>query len=259
MAEFAAEFENVRLKRGEVVALSDVSLALPAARTTAVLGASGSGKSTLIQLIMGLLTPDSGTVATLGSILGSDNLTALRKRIGYAIQEVALLPHMRIRENILLPALLSGWADTEQQARLDELMELMHLPVSILDRYPHELSGGQQQRAGLCRAMILRPELLLLDEPFSGLDTMTRRSIHAQFLEIREKVPISIVLVTHDPDEATRLADYIVIMRRGELQQFGTVNEVLEQPANDYVRDLCTGLAEDPVVQQGRYDDFSEL
>jgi osmoprotectant transport system ATP-binding protein len=152
---------------------------------------------------------------------------------------------MRIRENIVLPAVLSNWTASEQEARLAELVELMHLPESVLDRYPHELSGGQQQRAGLCRAMMLRPELLLLDEPFSGLDTMTRRSIHAQFLELREKVPISTVLVTHDPDEATRLADYIVIMRRGKLQQFGPVNQVLERPANDYVRDLCTGMAEE--------------
>jgi osmoprotectant transport system ATP-binding protein len=245
MAEYAAELSNVSVRRGDVVALDDVSLALPVNCTTAVLGGSGSGKSTLIQLIIGLLTPDSGTITTFGETLVPDNVNTIRKRIGYAIQEIALLPHMRIRENIVLPAVLSNWTASEQEARLAELVELMHLPESVLDRYPHELSGGQQQRAGLCRAMMLRPELLLLDEPFSGLDTMTRRSIHAQFLELREKVPISTVLVTHDPDEATRLADYIVIMRRGKLQQFGPVNQVLERPANDYVRDLCTGMAEE--------------
>ena len=245
MAEYAAELENVRLQRGDVVALDDVSLALPAGQTTAILGASGSGKSTLIQLIIGLLTPDRGSVTTLGSSLRPDNISEIRKRIGYAIQEVALLPHMRIRDNVLLPAVLSGWAVDRQQARLEELLQLMHLPESVLDRYPHELSGGQQQRAGLCRALILNPEMLLLDEPFSGLDTMTRRSIHAQFLEMREKMRMSIVLVTHDPEEATRLAQFIAVMRSGTLQQFGAVKTVLEQPANDYVRDLCTGLAGD--------------
>ena len=245
MTEYAAELTNVSLTRGAVLALDKVSLRLPMGRTTAVLGRSGSGKSTLIQLIIGLLLPDSGSVSTLGETLGPGNLISIRKRIGYAIQDIALLPHMRVRENIVLPAVLSGWNSEDQAARLAELTDLMHLPNSVLDRYPHELSGGQQQRAGLCRAMVLRPEMLLLDEPFSGLDTMTRRSIHAQFIELRERVPISIVLVTHDPDEATRLADDIAVMRRGQLQQSGPVGDVLANPANDYVRDLCTGLAKD--------------
>lgn len=243
MPENAAVLTNICLRRGDVTALDDVSLAIPAGQTTAVLGASGSGKSTLIQLIIGLLSPDSGTVTTLGSPLNPDNMQTLRKRIGYAIQEVALLPHMRIRENILLPAVLSDWSNEEQSARLAELLTLMQLPESVLDRYPHELSGGQQQRAGLCRALMLRPNLLLLDEPFSGLDTMTRRSIHEQFLLMRQSMPITTVLVTHDPEEAIRLAQFIVIMRAGEVQQFGRVREVLEKPANDYVRELCTGIS----------------
>jgi osmoprotectant transport system ATP-binding protein len=243
MPESAAELTNVRLQRGDVIALDDVSLALPAGQTTAVLGASGSGKSTLVQLIIGLLSPDSGTVTTLGSKLPIDNLRALRKRIGYAIQEVALLPHLKIRENILLPAILCNWSEAEKDSRLDELLNLMHLPESVLDRFPHELSGGQQQRAGLCRALMLRPDLLLLDEPFSGLDTMTRRSIHEQFLEMRQKLPISTVLVTHDPEEAIQLAEFIVIMRAGKVQQFGRVQAVLDEPANDYVRELCTGIS----------------
>jgi osmoprotectant transport system ATP-binding protein len=243
MPENAAVLTNICLQRGDVIALDDVSLALPAARTTAVLGASGSGKSTLVQLIIGLLLPDSGTVTTLGESLSPDNIQALRKRIGYAIQEVALLPHLRIRENILLPAVLSDWSSEEQSTRLAELLKLMQLPKSVLDRYPHELSGGQQQRAGLCRALMLRPDLLLLDEPFSGLDTMTRRSLHEQFLLMRQSMPITTVLVTHDPEEAIRLAEFIVIMRAGKVQQFDRVKEVLERPANDYVRELCTGIS----------------
>lgn len=245
MADYAAEFTHVSLKRGNVVALDDVSLALPDRQTTAVLGASGSGKSTIIQLIIGLLTPDTGTVRTLGQPLLPESIVPLRKRIGYAIQEVALLPHMRIRENILLPAVLSSWPAAQQEARLEELLALMHLPRTVLGRFPHELSGGQQQRAGLCRAMMLRPDLLLLDEPFSGLDSMTRRSIHVQFMEIREREPIGTVLVTHDPLEATRLAEYLVVMRSGRVQQAGLLQDVLDTPANDYVRDLCTGYAED--------------
>lgn len=242
MPEYAAELRNVRLQRGDVVALDDVSLAFPSGHTTAVLGSSGSGKSTLIQLVIGLLSPDSGSVTTLGESLRPDNLRGLRQRIGYAIQEVALLPHMKIRDNIILPATLSGWSDEAKSARVEELLGLMQLPSSVLDRFPHELSGGQQQRAGLCRAMMLRPDLLLLDEPFSGLDTMTRRSIHEQFLAMRQAMPISTILVTHDPEEAIRLAEFIAVMKSGKVQQFGPVEEVIDRPANDDVRELCTGI-----------------
>jgi osmoprotectant transport system ATP-binding protein len=238
----AAEFRNVRLMRGKVLALADVTLRLPAREITAVLGASGSGKSTLIQLIIGLLRPDSGTVTALGQEIDYRHPAALRKRIGYAIQDVALFPHLTIRDNILLPAVLDRRNAQQSAARLDELMTLMQLPASVLARWPHELSGGQQQRAGLCRAMMLQPELLLLDEPFSGLDTLTRRSIHAQFLELQAAEPIASVLVTHDPQEAINLAQSIVVMRDGRVQQHGTVQDVIDNPANDYVAELCTAL-----------------
>lgn len=238
----AAEFSGVRLQRGTVLALDDVSLKLPARQITAVLGASGSGKSTLIQLIIGLLRPDAGTVTALGEAIDYRRPAALRKRIGYAIQDVALFPHLNIRENIVLPARLDKRSAGEIASRIDELMTLMHLPSSVLGRWPHELSGGQQQRAGLCRAMMLRPELLLLDEPFSGLDTMTRRSIHEQFLALQQAEPIATVLVTHDPQEAINLAQTIVVMKEGRVQQHGDVQQVIANPANDYVAELCTSL-----------------
>ncbi|HEX6260006.1 MAG TPA: ATP-binding cassette domain-containing protein [Woeseiaceae bacterium] len=243
----AAEFEAVSLRRGDVLALGDVTLALPLGQTTAVLGASGSGKSTLVQLIIGLLRPDSGTVKTLGEPIDFADPRPLRKRIGYAIQDVSLFPHLDVRSNILLPATLSGWSEAEQTARLDELLQLMHLPANVLDRYPHELSGGQQQRAGLCRAMMLRPELLLLDEPFSGLDTMTRKSIHEQFLDMQQQAPVSTVLVTHDPQEAINLSHGLVVLKAGRVQQYGPVAEVIADPVNDYVRHLCTALESLPV------------
>jgi osmoprotectant transport system ATP-binding protein len=244
----AAEFRSVSLHRGDVLALDDVTLSLPLGQTTAVLGASGSGKSTLVQLIIGLLRPDSGMVKTLGEPIDFDNPRPMRKRIGYAIQDVSLFPHLDVRSNILLPAALSGWSRAEQTSRLDELLQLMRLPASVVDRYPHELSGGQQQRAGLCRAMVLRPELLLLDEPFSGLDTMTRKSIHEQFLDMQRQAPVSTVLVTHDPQEAINLSHDLVVIRRGRVQQYGPVSEVTGNPANDYVRDLCTALESLPVA-----------
>jgi len=239
----ATEFHDVSLRRGDVVALENVSLKLKLGQTTAILGESGSGKSTLVQLIIGLLRPDSGTVKTLGADIDYDKPGPLRKRIGYAIQDVALFPHLRIRDNIVLPGRLSGWSETDSTSRLKELLDLMQLSEDVLDRYPHELSGGQQQRTGLCRAMMLHPELLLLDEPFSGLDTLTRRSIHEQFLSLQERESVSCVLVTHDPQEAVNLAQDIVVMRNGRLQQHGTVDEVMNRPANSYVGHLCTGLS----------------
>ncbi|MEQ8206109.1 MAG: ATP-binding cassette domain-containing protein [Woeseia sp.] len=238
----AVEFHDVSLRRGTVLALDQLSLTLPRRQTTAILGASGSGKSSLIQLVIGLLRPDSGQVRTLGMAIDYKNPSSLRKRIGYAIQDIALFPHLRVRANILLPARLDKRDAEASNSRLQELLALMQLPAAVLDRWPHELSGGQQQRAGLCRAMILQPELLLLDEPFSGLDTMTRISIHEQFLKLQEAEPISTILVTHDPQEAINLADYIVVMKEGRVQQHGLVDEVVAAPVNDYVGHLITAL-----------------
>ncbi len=242
--QYAAEFSHVTLRRGDVLALDDVTVSMPSGRTTAVLGASGSGKSTLVQLIIGLLEPDSGSVRALGAPVDYRDPRPLRRRVGYAIQDVALLPHLRIRDNILLPAKLNDWSAADKDARLAELMALMRLPDDVLARFPHELSGGQQQRAGLCRAMMLRPELLLLDEPFSGLDALTRQGIHERFRELKRREGISAVLVTHDPQEAINLAEFMIVMRAGSVLQHGTVRDVTEHPADDYVQKLCTGLAD---------------
>lgn len=239
----AVTFDDVSLKRGHVQALSGITVAMPADQTTAVLGASGSGKSTLVQLAIGLLRPDTGRVSVFGEPFDYDNPLNQRRRIGYAIQDVALLPHMRVRDNILLPARLAEWPAEASAERLAELMSLMQLTHDVLDRYPEELSGGQQQRAGLCRAMVLRPSLLLLDEPFSGLDAMTRQGIHEQFLELQKQEPVSSILVTHDPQEAINLARHLVVMREGRILQAGQVQSVIDDPADAYVRKLCAGLA----------------
>lgn len=237
---YAVELRDVSLKRGDVLALDNVSLALPFGRTAAVLGESGSGKSTIVQLVIGLLRPDTGSVTTLGAPIDYADPRPFRRRIGYAVQDVSLFPHLSVRDNILLPLMLDGGATEAQEARLGEVLELMHLPAEVLGRYPHELSGGQQQRAGLCRAMVRRPDLLLLDEPFSGLDALTKAGIHAQFMELQRRTPVSTVLVTHDPAEALRLAQHLVVMKDGRVQQSGTVAEVTTRPANEYVRYLCS-------------------
>lgn len=240
--DYAAEIREVTLRRGAVLALQNITVSFPRNLTTAILGTSGSGKSSLVQLVIGLLQPDSGSVRTLGEDLAGCDIRRLRKRIGYAVQDVSLYPHMKVGRNIVLPAILDNRPEQETRARLTELLEIMQLPPGILDRYPHELSGGQQQRAGLCRAMMLRPELLLLDEPFSGLDTMTRRSIHQEFLNLRKVEPVSTIIVTHDPQEALALADRLVVMMGGKVLQSGATDVVISDPANDQVRELCTGL-----------------
>jgi osmoprotectant transport system ATP-binding protein len=206
--------------------LHDVDLCFPAATISAVVGASGCGKSTLLKLCNGLLVPDAGTVSVFGRPIDYRALPSLRRRIGYAVQGTGLFPHLRARDNIVLGARLAKWSGVEVEQRLGELLTLMHLDAALLDRYPHQLSGGQQQRVGLARAMMLRPEILLLDEPFAAIDPLTRADIHARLLEILAAEPVTVVLVTHDMREAMHLAGRIVVLRDGRVAVDATVGEL---------------------------------
>ncbi|MEM8765804.1 MAG: ATP-binding cassette domain-containing protein [Pseudomonadota bacterium] len=223
--------------------LSGVSLALPAGKTTAIVGESGSGKTTLLQLVNALESPDSGTVTVFGEPIPKDRVR-FRRRIGYSVQGAGLFPHMTNGANISLLARLEGWSAEAIRARIAELLEEMGLPEDARDRYPAELSGGQQQRVGLCRALMLRPELLLLDEPFSAVDPITRVGIYEKFLQVQAQQGVSALLVTHDMREAVKLAQMLVIVRGGEIAQAAPVPEVLAQPANDYVAELLRGQLE---------------
>jgi osmoprotectant transport system ATP-binding protein len=218
--------------------LDDISLEIPAAHTTAILGESGSGKTTLLHHINGLLKPDRGTVDVFDQPIDYSRLVELRRRMGYAVQSVGLFPHLRIAENLSLVARLSGWSAQRVRTRSAQLMQSMRLTEDLSDRFPHELSGGQRQRVGICRAMMLNPELLLLDEPFSGVDPVTRIRIHDELLALLKKEPATTVLVTHDVREAIRLASHLVIMGQGRILQQGRVKTVLAQPANDTIRRL---------------------
>ena len=223
---------------GTTRALDEVSVTFAAGETTAILGESGCGKTSLLRHINGLLIPDSGTVEVFGAPIDYANLKTLRYRMGYAVQSVGLFPHMTIADNISLLARLSEWPASQISERSQNLMDTMRLSANILDRYPHELSGGQRQRVGICRAMMLQPDLLLLDEPFSGVDPITRTRIHENFLTLLEEEPASTVLVTHDVREATRLASSLVIMEDGRVLQTGPVAEVLSSPATDGIARL---------------------
>jgi len=225
-------------KRFDEWVFRNVDLALPLQATSAIVGESGCGKTTLLQLVNAVQRPDEGGVTVLGEPIPDDGLEAFRRRIGYAVQGAGLFPHLTLAENVALVAKLERWDDDRVESRRRELADLVGLTRDLDDRYPHQLSGGQQHRAGLCRAMMLGPEMLLLDEPFSAIDPITRADIHHQFETLRDHEPTTTVLVTHDIREACRLADYLVIMGNGGIVQAGTTNDVVEAPANDLVRRL---------------------
>jgi osmoprotectant transport system ATP-binding protein len=203
-----------------------------------VVGSSGSGKSTLLQLINGLVRPSTGTVRVFDEPIDYARLPELRRQIGYAVQGTGLFPHMNVEKNITLLARLSGWDAESSQARVRDLMGRVGLPWQFAGRYPHELSGGQQQRVGLCRAMMLNPPLLLLDEPFGALDPITRRDIQGEFLRLQAAEPRTMILVTHDLAEALKLAQRLIMLDHGQLVQHGTCAEILDAPANEMVRDF---------------------
>ena len=210
--------QSVSKSFGTTTGLEDVSLALDTAGITALIGRSGCGKSTLLKLCNGLLAPDHGTVRVFGEPLDYDDLPRQRSQIGYAVQGTGLFPHLSSRDNITLLAVLAGWSQSAIDRRLEELLTLTQLEAEQLDRYPYQLSGGQQQRVGLCRAMMLKPRLLLLDEPFAAIDPITRRDIHEALLCLYRAEPTSVLLVTHDIREALHLADRIVLLEEGKIR-----------------------------------------
>jgi len=209
--------DSVSKRYGATVALDDVSLNFAEGDITAVIGRSGCGKSTLLKVCNGLIVPDAGQVRVFKQPLDYSNLPSLRRRLGYAVQGTGLFPHLDARQNIVLLASLQGWSSARIEQRVTELQQLTQLQDEQLDKFPHQLSGGQQQRVGLCRAMMLRPEILLLDEPFAAIDPITRMDIHRQLLVMHRAEPTTAVLITHDMGEAMRLADHIVIMDEGRI------------------------------------------
>jgi osmoprotectant transport system ATP-binding protein len=231
------EFKNIHLKRGETPVFHGLDLSLPGGITSALLGESGAGKSSLLELINGLLRPTSGEVHVFGNPVAESELIGLRRRIGYAVQGTGLFPHLDVATNIALMAEISGWPGERVNSRVSELMELMALPADLARRYPNELSGGQQQRAGICRAMMLAPPILLLDEPFSGIDPVNRRDIHRRLTALVKAQGTTVVLVTHDSREAIKLAANLVVLKAGRLVATGPPDTVL-QLNDSYVRDL---------------------
>jgi osmoprotectant transport system ATP-binding protein len=220
-------------------AVDDVSLDIAAGEFVVLLGPSGCGKSTLMRAINRLVTPDSGTIEVAGRDVAGEAPEVLRRSIGYVIQAVGLFPHMTIGRNIGVVPELLGWTRERIAARVDELLALVRLdPQRYRGRFPRELSGGEQQRVGVARALAAEPHLLLMDEPFGAVDAIVRTALQDETLRIHRALGTTILFVTHDVDEALRLADRIVVMNAGRIVQAGTPLHVLAKPATRYVEDL---------------------
>lgn len=231
-------FEGVSKAYGSVQVFSDLTVSLPQGLTTAIVGTSGSGKTTLLQMVNALEKPDAGSVYVNGEPVPETELEPFRRKIGYAVQGAGLFPHMSGKENVTLIAGLEGWSQQAIDQRFDTLLAAMELSADVALRLPRELSGGQQQRLGLCRALMLEPELLLLDEPFSAVDPITRLGLYERFELVQKENQVSTLLVTHDLREAKRLANYLLILDKGALVQAGTPEYVLQNPATAYVERL---------------------
>ena len=225
---------------GDVAALAVIDLTVAAGRTTVLIGPSGCGKSTLLKLMIGLHAPDTGTVSFAGDPLTRDNAQSRRRRMGYVIQEGGLFPHLTARANVALMARWLGWDEARVADRITELARLTRFPADGLERYPVQLSGGQRQRVGLMRALMLDPDVLLLDEPLAALDPMIRYELQSDLREIFRALGKTVVIVTHDIGEAGYFGDVIVLLRAGRVVQQGTLGELLHRPADGFVERFIT-------------------
>jgi len=220
---------------GDRPALARISLDIAPGTTTVLIGPSGCGKSTLLRLLIGLVRPDEGVVRFDGETLSPERFAGVRRRVGYVIQQGGLFPHLTARRNVTLMADHLGWPVTRTASRVAELTGLTHFPADGLDRYPGELSGGQNQRVALMRALMLDPEVLLLDEPLGALDPMIRFGLQDELRQIFASLRKTVVMVTHDLPEAAFIADTIVLMRDGRIVQQGLLGDMLEKPADEFV------------------------
>ncbi len=235
-------FEAIGLSKrypGGVLALSDVDIAVRAGETMALIGESGSGKTTLMRVFNRMVEPDEGVARFEGRDAAGYDPIALRRRIGYVQQGGGLIPHWTVARNVALTPWLLRWPEERRRERADAMLELVGLePETYGPRFPAELSGGQRQRAAFARALAGDPDAILLDEPFGALDAITRRDIQNQFLLLKRELGKTALLVTHDLDEAFRLADRIAVMKDGRVLQIAAPAELAAQPAEGYVRDL---------------------
>lgn len=223
---------------GTKKAVDNISLEIESGEFIAFIGTSGSGKTTALRMINRMIEATEGEIAINGKNVRKMNAVELRRKIGYVIQQIGLMPHMTIKENIVLVPKLLKWSDEKKEKKAKELIKLVDLPEEYLDRYPSQLSGGQQQRIGVVRALAAEQDVILMDEPFGALDPITRDTLQDLVKELQQKLGKTFIFVTHDMDEAIKLADKICIMSEGKVVQFDTPDNILRHPANDFVRDF---------------------
>jgi osmoprotectant transport system ATP-binding protein len=243
----AIELREVTKRYGGTgAALDRVTLSVPQGRVLVLLGRSGSGKTTALKTVNGLVQPDHGEVRTLGEDVASTDRIALRRRIGYVIQEAGLLPHLSVAQNVALVPELLGWERERRAERTRQMLELVGLdPRAFADKAPARLSGGERQRVGLARALCADPPLLLMDEPFGALDPLTRRRLEDEFKSLQERLRKTVLLVTHDVPEALRLADEVAVMDAGRVLQRASPREIREAPQPGFVAELMAAAAAD--------------
>ncbi len=232
------DLDAVTKRYGSEHAVRDLSLQVPAGQTTVLIGPSGSGKSTLLRLMIGLTQPDTGTVTVEGQPLTHTNVQAVRRRMGYVIQEGGLFPHLTGRANAALMARHLGWSQDRIDARIEELTRLVQLDPDRLSQYPTELSGGQRQRVSLMRALMLDPDVLLLDEPLGALDPMIRADLQDDLRAIFRRLGKTVVFVTHDIGEAGFFGDHVVLLHQGTIEQQGRMSTLVTDPASAFVTDF---------------------
>lgn len=237
----ALSFEGVtkRYSATAPAAVDNLTLDVPPGEVCVIIGPSGCGKTTALRMINRLIEPTAGRITIDGSPVSSLAPATLRRQIGYVIQDVGLLPHLTVSSNVATVPRLLGWEKGRIQARVDEMLTLIGLPPAEFGRrFPAELSGGQRQRVGLARALAADPPVMLMDEPFSAVDPITRMRLQSDFLALQRQVAKTVVFVTHDIDEAVRMADRVAIMRDGQLVQYATPNTLLAHPADAFVTDF---------------------
>jgi osmoprotectant transport system ATP-binding protein len=230
------ELINVAKSFGGTQVLKPTTLRLETGKTTVLIGPSGCGKSTILRLMIGLIQPDQGEVLYGGQPITPTNVMEVRRKIGYVIQDGGLFPHLSAEGNVGLLAKFLGWEKRRIQERIEELAELTRLPLDALSRFPAQLSGGQKQRLGIMRALMLEPDVILLDEPMGALDPLVRFDLQEDLRKIFVSLGKTVVMVTHDMGEAGFFGDRVILLGAGQIVQEGTLDDLLERPADDFVQ-----------------------
>lgn len=239
MENTVIEFRNVAKSYQGRPVFSGIHFTVNGGEFVTMIGSSGCGKTTILKMVNRLLEPDGGEIAVFGRLISHEDPIALRRRIGYVIQNIGLFPHMTVERNIGYVLNLEKHRDKGLvAARVREMMRLVRLDETLLGRYPGELSGGQKQRVGIARALAADPEILLMDEPFSAVDEITRKALQGEIRRIQRECKITVLFVTHDMQEAFTLGDRIIVMGSGGIEQIGTGEEIRRQPATEFVRQL---------------------